>query len=82
MSCTGAQYRFRENDYATEEGVNSVVTVVVEQLLPGLIDIHLLLTPLTYDQYNQRANQPGSDLPPLDRYHDSRPGPAECKTPS
>ena len=76
----GAQCQFRGgcSDYATDEGTNSGVTVVVEQVFGSLVDIHLLLTPLTYDQYTQRASQPGSDLASLDTYHGSRPDAAEC----
>ena len=77
FTCTGARYQFRDNDYATEESSN--VTVVVEQIFGSLVPIYLKLTPLTYDQYMQRASQPGSDLASLDTYHGSRPDAAECK---
>ena len=80
VTCTGARFQFRENDYATEEGVNSTVTVVVEQTTVSLVSSYLKLTPMTYDQYERRAKQNGSGLEPLMTFHGSRPrDPAECK---
>ena len=76
-TCTGAQYQFRESDYAVDEG--SDIVVVVEQVSGSLVPIHLKLTPLTYDQYTLRANQSGSDLAPLSTYHGSRPDAGERK---
>ena len=78
IACTGAQYQFSENDYVTEEGVNSSVQVLVQQISASLVDIHLRLTPYTYAQYTQRQGQPGSSLAPLDEFHGSRPDAAEC----
>ena len=52
--------------------------MVVEQTLGSLVDIHLLLIPMTYAQYEQQANQPGSGLLQLDVHHGSRPDAAEC----
>ena len=79
----GSNYQFRSNcyyaTYEVEEGVNPAVTVTVEQTVGSLVDIHLLLTPLTYAQYAQRASQPGSTLPPLNEFYGSRPDAAECK---
>ena len=77
--CTGAQYQFTENDYLAFEHEGSSVRVVVQQISASLVNIHLKLTPYTYDQYTQRANQSGSTLEPLDEFHGSRPDPAECK---
>ena len=65
IAYTGAQYQFSESDYATEEGVNSVVRVVVQQISASLVEIHLRLTPLTYAQYAQRASQDGQTSHPL-----------------
>ena len=77
---TGATFQFRENDYATEEGVNSTITVVVEQTTTSLVPTYLKLTPLTYAQYEQRSKQNDSGLEPLHIYHGSRSDdPAECK---
>ena len=79
---TEAQYQFRDIcNYATEEGVNASITVIVEQVHGSLTkDIHLLLIPMTYAQYTQRASQPGSNLRPINEFHGNRPAdPAECK---
>ena len=86
-ACTGARYQFSENDYAAREGDDRAVRVTVHQISASLVDIRLKLTPYTYAQYTQRANQPGSTLAPsekfrgrpLDEFHESRPDPAESK---
>ena len=79
----GSNHRFRSNcyhaTYELDEGVNPAVTVTVEQTVRSLVDIHLLLTPLTYAQYTQRASQPGSTLPPLNEFYRGLPDAAECK---
>ena len=62
-----------------DEVGHSTVTVAVQQISASLVDIHLKLTPLTYAQYMQRANQTGSTLSPLDEFHSNRPIAAECK---
>ena len=87
ITCTGARYRFSENDYAAREGDNPAVRVTVQQISASLVNIYLRLTPYTYAQYNQRANRPGSTLAPseefrgrpLDEFHGNRPDPAESE---
>ena len=74
----GSNHQFRSNCYEVDEGVNRAVIVTVEQTVRSVADIHLLLTPLTYAQYTQRASQPGSTLLPLNEIG-NQPDAAECK---
>ena len=37
----------------------------MQQTVENLRDVHLLLTPLTFEQFMARSNQPGSTLPPI-----------------
>ena len=50
--------------------------VTVRQTISSVQDIHLLLVPLTYDQYMARAAS-DSTLAGIDVNHDSRPDAAE-----
>ena len=50
--------------------------VNVQQIVPSVRDIHLLLVPLTYDQYIARA----ATDPTLAAIDGSRPDPAESKS--
>ena len=61
------------------EGSGSAVVVNVQQIVSSVRDIHLLLVPLTYDQYSARAAADPT-LAAINVYHGSRPDPAECKT--
>lgn len=79
MAYPGAEYQFTEVDYTATEGVDSHITVTVRQKSDSPVDIHLLVIPLTYAQYEQRRMQPDSTLAPIDTFHRNRPDPAECK---
>ena len=76
---TEPTYQFGSSEYATTEGPNAHIRVVVRQIVQGVQDVLLILTPLTYAQYIARRNQQGSTLPPIDQYHDSRPSNAHRK---
>ena len=76
---TEPTYQFSQSDYATTEGPNAHIEVVVQQSVQSVRDVHLLLTPLTYAQYIAYSDQPGSTLPPIGQYHGSRPSNAHCK---
>ena len=76
---TEPTYQFSQSDYATTEGPNAYIEVVVQQSVQSVRDVHLLLTPLTYAQYIAYSDQPGSTLPPIGQYHGSRPSNAHCK---
>ena len=73
------KYQFDLSAYAATEGLNPYITVVVQQIVQSVRDVHLLLTPLTYAQYIARSTQPGSTLAPIDLFHGSRPSNAHCK---
>ena len=60
------------------EGSGSAIVVNVQQIVSSVRDIHLLLVPLTYDQYIVRAATDPT-LAAIDVYHGSRPDPAERK---
>ena len=61
------------------EGSGSAIVVNVQQIVSSVQDVHLLLVPLTYDQYiAQAATDP--TLAAIDVYHGSRPDDAERKS--
>ena len=72
-------YQFDEVDYAESEGTGLPIVVNVQQIVPSEQDVHLLLVPLTYDQYIARAAA-NPTLAAIDVYHGSRPDPAERKS--
>ena len=58
------------------EGSGNAIVVNVQQIAYSVRDIHLLLVPLTYDQYIARAATDPT-LAAIDVYHGSRPDDAE-----
>ena len=60
------------------EGSGNAIVVNVQQIVPSVRDIHLLLVPLTYDQYIARAATDPT-LAAISVYHGSRPDSAERK---
>ena len=60
------------------ESSGSAIVVNVQQIVPSVQDVHLLLVPLTYDQYIARAATDPT-LAAIDVYHGSRPNGAEGK---
>ena len=79
MYYTGPTYQFDAGDYVSQEGSGSAIVVNVQQIVSSVQDIHLLLVPLTYDQYIARAATDPT-LAAIDVYHGSRPDPAERKS--
>ena len=61
------------------EGSGYGIVVNVQQIVSSVQDIHLLLVPLTYDQYIARAATDPT-LAAIDVYHSSRPDDAERKS--
>ena len=74
---TAPTYEFTEGDYIGNEGMP--ITVTVRQVVSSVQDIHLILVPLTYDQYTARAAT-DPELAGIDVFHRSRPDAAERKT--
>ena len=74
-----ATYQFDQGDYVESEGSGNAIVVNVQQIVSSVHDVHLLLVPLTYDQYSARAATDPT-LAAIDVYHGSRPDPAERKT--
>ena len=72
-------FQFDQGDYVESEGSGSAIVVNVQQIVSSAQDIHLLLVPLTYDQYIARAATDPT-LAAIDVYHSSRPNPAERKS--
>ena len=72
-------YQFEAGDYAESEGSGNSIVVNVQQIVSSVRDIHLLLVPLTYDQYIARAAT-DSTLAAIDVYHGTRPDNAERKS--
>ena len=66
-------------DYVESEGTGNAIVVNVQQIVSNGHDIHLLLVPLTYDQYIARAATDPT-LAAIDVYHGSRPDDAERKS--
>ena len=60
------------------EGSGSAIVVNVKQIVSSVQDVHLLLVPLTYDQYIARAATDPT-LAAISVYHGNRPDPAERK---
>lgn len=75
----GPTYQFLDSTYSRFEGVHPCGHVVIQQIVESVIDIHLLVTPLTYSQYMSRSNTPSSTLAPINQYHGSRPSNAHCE---
>ena len=73
---TEPTYQFDQDDYVELESSDSAIVVTVQQIVPSVRDIHLLLVPLTYDQYIARAAS-DSTLADIDEYHRIRPDAAE-----
>ena len=48
-------YQFDQGDYMESEGSGSAIVVNVQQIVSSVQDVHLLLVPLTYDQYIAQA---------------------------
>ena len=61
------------------EGTGYGIMVNVQQIVSSVQDVHLLLVPLTYDQYIARAATDPT-LAAIDVYHGSRPNAAERKS--
>ena len=72
-------YQFDNGDYVESEGTGSAIVVNVQQIVSSVQDVHLLLVPLTYDQYIARAATDPT-LAAIDVYHGSRPDDAERKS--
>ena len=79
MFYTEPTYQFELGDYVELEGSGSAIVVNVQQIVSSVRDIHLLLVPLTYDQYIARAATDPT-LAAISVYHGSRPDPAERKS--
>ena len=78
MYCAEPTYQFDQGDYVESEGAGNAIVVNVQQIVSSVQDVHLLLVPLTYDQYSARAVN-DSTLAAIDVYHGSRPDAAERK---
>ena len=74
----GAEFQFTEGDYTRDEEDGQIV-VTVRQVVASLMDIHLRLIPLTYDQYNAHRNSFTPPLAPIDEFHRGRGDAAECE---
>ena len=76
---TEPTYHFDQDYYDESESSDSAIIVSVRQIVPSVRDIHLLLVPLTYEQYIARAAS-DSTLADIDEYHRNRPDAAERET--
>ena len=79
MFYTEPTYQFDQGDYVESEGSGYGIMVNVQQIVSSVQDVHLLLVPLTYDQYIARAATDPT-LAAIDTYHGSRPNAAERKS--
>ena len=72
-------YEFTEGDYTGNEDTGRPVVVTVRQTVSSVQDIHLLLVPLTYSEYEARAAT-DPELADINEFHRSRPDAAERKS--
>ena len=70
FACPGAEYNFTEALYGAAGGENAHITLTVLQKTGSLVNIHLLVIPLTHTQYEQRSLQNGSTLAPIDMFYE------------